>query len=154
MNAHDPDAVQSKAAIAGHPIHPMLIPFPIAALSGALVTDIVFWQSGDPFWTGMSFWLLAGGIATGAAAALFGLIDFFGLKVVRSHKAAWVHFLGNAAALALAIVNLLMRMEDPAEAVVPLGLVLSAVVALMLVITGWLGGELSYRHRIGVMERK
>jgi uncharacterized membrane protein len=147
------DAAPSSAAIAGHPIHPMLVPFPIAALVGALVVDVAFLQSGDAFWARAGFWLLAAGIATGALAAVFGLVDFLSVPRVRSLTAGWVHFLGNATALALAAWNLALRWDDPAAGATGLGVALSAAVVLILLVTGWLGGELSYRHRIGVMAR-
>src|SRR3954471_17500016 len=91
----------STAAVGGHPIHPMLIPFPIAFLCGALATDLAFWGTGDSFWARNSFWLLAAGLVTGVLAALFGLIDFLTIPRARSLAAAWVHFIGNDVVLIL-----------------------------------------------------
>jgi uncharacterized membrane protein len=145
------DATPSRAAIAGHPIHPMLVPFPIAFLVGALAVDIAFASTGDVFWAEAGFWLLAAGIVMGAAAALFGLVDFLSLARVRALNAAWMHFLGNGAAIVLAIWNLAQRWDDPAAGASGLGIALSAIVVAILLVTGWLGGELSYRYRIGVM---
>ncbi len=65
----------------------------------------------------------------------------------------WKHFLGNAAALALSLANWLLRLDDPAAAVLPWGVLLSLAVAGILAVTGWAGGELSYRYRIGVMRQ-
>lgn len=144
------EAVKSKAAIGGHPIHPMLIPFPVAFLPGALVTDLVYRSTGDAFWARASLWLLAAGVVTGALAAVFGLIDFLSIRRARSLRAGWVHFLGNVLAMALSIFNLLLRWGEPVPDVPSLGVTLSAVVTLILVVTGWLGGELSYKHAIGV----
>jgi uncharacterized membrane protein len=145
------EGVPSRAAIAGHPIHPMLVPFPVALLPAALVTDLVFVGTGDLFWARASLWLIVGGIATGALAAVFGLIDFSAVPRVREHKAGWIHAIGNVIAMALSVVNVLLRWDAPADAIMPLGLALSAVVGLILVVTGWYGGELSYRHGIGVV---
>lgn len=146
-------AVRSTAAIAGHPLHPMIVPFPIAFLVGALATDIVFLQStGDPFWARASEWLLGAGLVMGALAAVLGLIDFLTIERVRSLAAAWVHFLGNALVLALSLWNLLQRTNAATLTVTETGVVLSAVVVAILLVTGWLGGEMSYRHRIGVVE--
>ena len=143
--------VPSKAAIAGHPIHPMLIAFPIASLSLVLVCDIVFTLTRRAFWAEASRWLLLAGLVTGAAAAIFGLIDFLSIKRVRQLSIAWIHAGGNALAMVLALINLLIRSNSNTQDEVPtVGLVLSAVIGLILVVTGWLGGELSYRHRIGV----
>lgn len=144
------EGVTSTAAIGGHPIHPMLVPFPIALLCAALATDIVYIVADDPFWARASLWLIAGGIVTGLLAALFGLIDFATIRRARQ-KAGWIHALGNVTVVVVSLGNLLLRWDDPAGAVQPLGLALSAVVAFILLITGWYGGELAYRYKIGVI---
>lgn len=143
--------VNSKAALFGHPIHPMLVTFPIAFLIGALATDLAWSGTRDPFWAEMSKWLLLAGIVMGVLAALAGFTDYVSRAEVRSHIAAHFHFAGNAVALVLAIVNLVLRWNDPAAAVLPWGLVLSAVTTGLLGLTGWLGGELAYRFGIGQM---
>ena len=145
------EGVTSTAAIAGHPLHPAMIPFPIAFLTGALLADIAFWQTGGAFWARAAMWLVGAGLVMGALAAVLGLIDFLTIERVRRLTIGWVHFIGNAAALLLSLVNLWLRLGDPAAAVLPWGLVLSAVVGLILVVTGWYGGELAYRHKIGVV---
>lgn len=142
--------VPSLAAIAGHPLHPMVVPLPIGALVGVLASDIAFAATGDKFWARASETLLGAGIATGAIAAVLGATDFTGRERVREHGEAWAHAGGNAAALALSAVNLAIRRGDAAAGALPTGLVLSAITGGILAITGWLGGELSYRHRIGV----
>jgi uncharacterized membrane protein len=144
--------VRSKAHLMGHPIHPMFIPFPIAFLAGALVTDVVYLMREELLWAQFSYWLILAGIVTGAAAALFGLIDFVAIERARRHRAGWIHFIGNAFVLILALVNLLLRNPAGSEGVVPLGIILSAIIALLLAVTGWSGGELSFRHKIGVIE--
>jgi uncharacterized membrane protein len=148
-----PDAVKSTASIAGHPIHPMLVPLPIGFLVGALLSDLGYTSTTDPFWAEASRWLLLGGIVTGVLAALFGLIDFLTISYVRSRTAAWIHFLGNATAIVLSLINLLSRPSGPQANVPNGGLILSLVVVLIFLVTGWLGGELSYRYRIGVIPR-
>lgn len=144
------DAAPSTAAVSGHPIHPMLIPFPLAFLVTVLATDLAYWAAADPFWARASLWLVGAGVVMGAVAALFGAIDFVTVSQVRRHGTGWLHALGNIVALILSLVSWLMRLGDPAAAVLPWGLIVSAVVAAMLCVTGWAGGELSYRHRIGV----
>lgn len=147
-----PDAVKSTAAIAGHPIHPMLVPLPIGFLVGVVLSDIGYLSTSNPFWAEASRWLLLAGIVTGALASIFGLIDFMTLSYVRRRMAAWVHFAGNAVVIGLSLVNLLVRPEAE-QVVTPGNLALSIVVLVILGVTGWLGGELSYRYRIGVMPR-
>ena len=144
--------VPSLAAIAGHPIHPMLVPLPIGALSLALASDVAYAATGDRFFARASTLLLGAGIATGALAGAMGAIDFTGREQVREHSESWMHAGGNVAALALSAVNLAIRQPDAAKAVVPTGLALSALTGAMLLFTGWLGGELSYRHRVGVTQ--
>lgn len=148
---HEHGPAPSKAAIAGHPIHPMLIPYPVALLSLVPVTDIVFAVSESEFWSSVSYYLLWAGLVSAGLAALVGLIDFFGVARVRSHRAGWVHMLLNVVVIALAAANLLLRAGNTVEQVLPSGLILSLVAAVLLMVSSWYGGELSYRHKIGVI---
>lgn len=143
--------VPSTVAIAGHPIHPILVQFPISFLVGALLSDVVFWFVGDVFWARASFWLIVGGLAGGLAAALTGILDFTRIQRVRKRTAGWAHLFLNIAALLLSIVNLALRWNNPVSAVLPWGLVISVVVATLLGVSGWYGGELVYRHKISVI---
>lgn len=145
------DAIPSVARIYGHPVHPMLVPFPIAFLCALPVSDIVYLTSGDPFWLGASWWLCVAGLATALVAALAGNIDFWGRRQVRGYLAAWIHFLGNLAAALVTAVNLWLRWREPALVSGPWCLILSLLVLALLGVTGWYGGELAYRHRIGVI---
>src|SRR3954463_14393039 len=111
--------VASRAAIAGHPIHPLLVPFPIAFLVGALATDIAFTATADAFWARASLWLIGAGLAPGVLAAVAGLIDFLSIPRVRSLAAGWVHFIGNALAMLLGAWNLLLRLNGDAAAAIP-----------------------------------
>ena len=142
----------SRAAIMGHPIHPMLIPYPLAFLTTALATDLAFWATGGAFWAQASLWLIGAGVVTGVAAGAVGAVDYFGVPRARSVAMGHIHAFGNVAALLLSVVNWLLRLGDPAAAVLPWGVLLSVLVAAVLGVTGWAGGELSYRHRVGVTE--
>ena len=143
--------VPSTVSVHHHPIHPMLVPFPIAFLVGAFVTDLAFWNTGNPFWSSASLWLIGAGLVMGALAAVAGLVDFLTIQRAR-RPAGWVHFLGNASVLIIALINLILRVGDPEAAVLPTGLVLSLFTVALLLVTGWLGGELAYRYKIGVIE--
>ena len=147
---HD-TGVPSRAAIAGHPLHPLLVTFPIAFLVGAFVTDLIYWFVQDLFWARASFYLIGAGIFTGLIAGLTGMIDFLNITRVRQHNAGWVHMVGNIAALAISLVNLILRWGNHADAILPTGLILSLVVATLLGITGWYGAELIYRHKVAVI---
>lgn len=139
----------SRMKLAGHAIHPMLIPFPIAFFSGALATDIAFLWFSDPFWAEMSYWLLAGGVTMGGLAALVGIADFSLVADIRRHLSAWNHFLMAIMLMALGLVNLLQRSADAAAVIWPWGLLLSLLSLVMLGITGWLGGKMVFEHNLG-----
>jgi uncharacterized membrane protein len=143
----------SKAAIAGHPIHPMLIPFPLALLTLAPVTDIVYAVTEAVFWGWVSYYLLWAGIISAGLAAIVGLVDFIGVPRVRRLRAGWAHMLLNVVIVVLSIVNLVLRWNDTIDAILPAGLILSIVAASLLLVSGWFGGELSYRYKVGVADR-
>ena len=125
--------VRSTASIKGHPIHPMLVPFPIAFLVATLATDLVFSGTADAFWARASVWLVGAGVVMGALAAVFGLLDFLTIERARG-PTGWTHFLGNLLAVVLALVSLLIRIGNPSAAVLPWGLVISFVVVAILLI--------------------
>jgi len=143
--------ITSSVAIAGHPLHPVLVLFPVAFLVGAAGTDIGYWLTSDPFWARASVWLIGVGFAAGILAAITGFLDFFKVKRVRDRSAGWLHMGGNVAVMVLTLINLVLRQGNPAEPIVYTGLAISIVVATLLGITGWFGGELSFRHKIGVI---
>ena len=143
-------ATPSTVNIREHPVHPTMVVFPLAFLSGTAFSDIVFLMTGDAFWAEASFWLASAGLGTGLLAALVGIIDFSTMKEVRQHISAWSHFLAGTMSLALAGANVQWRWDDPAGAVWPVGLMLSVTLACMVVTTGWLGGTLTFKHGIGI----
>ena len=144
------DFPQSTARIAGHPIHPMLVPFPIAFLVGALLTDIAYLKTGWAMWAYASSWLIGAGIVSALLAALFGFIDFFGERRIRRLQVARYHMAANLLAVILSIANFIVHMRDGAMAVIPLGISLSAAVVLLLLFSGWMGGHMVYRHGLAV----
>jgi uncharacterized membrane protein len=144
---------QSTAQIAGHPIHPMLVPFPIVFLVSAFVCDLVYWRTRNPSWAVAAMWLLGAALVTAALAAIAGLIDFLGDVRIRQKRPAWFHLIGNVTAVVLALINFIIRYANGAEAgVFPWGIWLSLVVVLLLLFTGWMGGELVYRGKVGVAD--
>lgn len=147
-SAHD-EPTPSKVAILQHPLHPMVVVYPVAFLSTTLVTDVVFWLHGGPFWAEASFWLATAGFATGVVASLLGLAEFLLVREVRTRLAGWTHLITALMALSLAGANAQLRVDDPVAAVLPWGIILSAVMALMVGIAGWIGGTLTFGHGIG-----
>jgi uncharacterized membrane protein len=144
-----PSNPKSTASIAGHPIHPMLIPFPIAFFVTTLVCDLVFWRTGLPIWATAATWLVGAGVVMALVAAVFGLIDFLGEPRIRDLPPAWWHFIGNLIAVGVAAINWYYHATF---GVLPWGIVLSLVVALILLVTGWKGWEMVYRGRVGVSD--
>lgn len=143
--------VPSTVAIAGHPLHPLSVIFPIAFLAGALGTDVGYWLTSDPFWARASLWLVGAGLAGGLVAAIIGMSDFLQIERVRKRTAGWAHMIINITLLVLTAINLYLRLGNPVGAILPWGLVLSTIVGTLTSVSGWYGAELSYRHKIGVV---
>jgi uncharacterized membrane protein len=144
---------RSTARIGGHPIHPMLVPIPIVCFIGALVTDVVYCANGVVTWTWASNWLLGIGLGGAGLAAAAGLTDFLGDERLRGLSDAVKHMLANVAAVAVSAVNLALRLTngDP-HFVATTGVFLSGAVVLILIYSGWKGGELVYRYGVGVRD--
>ncbi|KII00228.1 hypothetical protein LP52_02625 [Streptomonospora alba] len=146
--SHEP--TPSRAAIKGHPIHPMLIALPIGLVIAALAADIGYLAEGSRAWALAGLWLVGGGLFSGLAAAVPGFVDFIGIQKIRKSAAALRHGAANGVVLVLLLVSFLLRVPDPEGAVLPTGLILSALSTAILGYSGWLGGELSYRRMFGV----
>ena len=142
---------RSTARIAKIPIHAILVPFPIVCFVGTLLTDLTYWWTADMMWADFSAWLVTVGVIMGWLAALAGLIDFLGDRLIREQAPAWPHAIGNLVALVLATLNMMVHTRDAWTSVVPWGLVLSALVVLILLFTGWKGWSMVHRHGVGVV---
>jgi uncharacterized membrane protein len=141
----------STAKIAGHPLHPMLIPFPVAFLVGAFLADLAFVGTGDEFWARGAMWMIGAAIVMALLAAVAGFTDFLSEPRIRNLSEAWQHMIGNLAAVVVALVNFGLRASNGAAAAVkPWGVALSLVVVCILLFTGWKGWEMVYRHRVAV----
>jgi uncharacterized membrane protein len=131
----------------------MLIPFPVAFLVGAFVTDLAFIGEGDAFWARVSMWLIGAAIVMALLAALAGFADFFSEPRIRALSDAWYHMIGNLTAVVVAVINFVLRYAHGAEAAIkPWGVLLSLVVVGILLFTGWKGWEMVYRHRVAVLD--
>ncbi len=139
--------------IAGHPIHPMLIVFPIGLWIFSLVCDLVFFfQPDHPLWRGMAFYTMAGGWIGALAAAVPGFIDYLGMSPGAAKRMATTHMTLNLAVVVLYAINLWLRWTGDGVGGWPL--VLSVLAVLLVAVSGWLGGHLVYVHGVGVEERK
>lgn len=146
--------VISKLAIAGHPIHPMLIHFPVAALLGLFATDLAFVMTDDFFWARAGFWLATVGVFGGWLSGLIGLLDLILVRAIRRLVTAWCHGLMAVMLLSLATLNWMLRLGDPAALIVPWGLYLTLLSGFMIGLTSFLGGQLVYDHAVGVAGEK
>jgi len=144
---------RSTASLRGHPIHAMLVPIPIVCFVATLFTDIVYWRTAAMLWADMSAWLLTVGLIVAVFAVAAGMIDFWSDHRIRELRAAWIHVLGNTLVIILSIFNALIHTRDAYTSVVPTGLVLSAIVVLILLVTSWNGWSMVYRHGVGVRVR-
>jgi uncharacterized membrane protein len=143
---------RSTASIAGHPLHPMLVPFPIAFFVGTLVADFLYLRGLDPFYFMMSEWMLCAGIVMALVAALAGFTDFLGDARIRALRIAWAHFLGNLGVVAIEAFNLYRRHGIGPDAIAGPGVMLSLAAVLLMLVTGWLGWEMVYRRRVGISD--
>lgn len=134
----------------GHPIHPMLIVFPLGLLATAVAFDIVGLVSGDPTWYLISYWMIAAGIVGGLLAAVFGVIDWVGIPSnTRAKSIGLLHGGGNVVVVLLFIVSWFLR-PTPISVPTTLAFFCSFVGVALALVTGWLGGELVNRLGVGV----
>jgi uncharacterized membrane protein len=144
--------MESRAKLFGHPIHQMLIVFPLGLLATALVFDAVQLITGEGFWSTLAYWMIAAGVVSGLLAAPFGLIDWLAIPSgTRAKRIGAVHGAGNVVVVALYGLSWLMRTGDPSSPAVP-ALALAFLGGGIAMVTGWLGGELVDRLAIGVDE--
>ncbi|MBE9210039.1 DUF2231 domain-containing protein [Nostoc sp. LEGE 06077] len=143
--------VPSTVAIAGHPLHPLSVIFPIAFLAAALGSDFGYWLTRDFFWARASLWLIGLGLVGGLIAAAIGMSDFLKIERVRKRTAGWAHMILNVSILVLTLFNFLLRWNSTEAHILPWGLLISLVVGTLTSVSGWFGAELSYRHKIGVV---
>lgn len=147
--------MKSNFAIGGHPLHPMLVGLPIGLFIWTFVADIVYAVVMEQTWYDIAFW---SGIAAGASAliaALPGFGDYLTLPLrVPTRSQATVHMLLNLTIVALyGVAAYVMAVNEPLEgAALTWTLVLHGVGVGLLVVSGWLGAGLVYKHRIGVIE--
>ncbi|NMH59387.1 DUF2231 domain-containing protein [Alteromonas ponticola] len=145
------EKIDSRSLIKGHPLHPALIHFPVALLLLLVVTDICYIFTYDPFWGKAGFYLSTTGLLFGVLGSIPGAIDVFSVKRIRRIVSAWAHGLLAIMSLSLATLNVMLRLgDDPAHQIMPWGLYVSLLTAVMINITGSLGAQLVYEYGIGV----
>jgi uncharacterized membrane protein len=142
--------MESRVKLLGHPVHPMLIVFPLGLLATAVAFDIVALAQNDQAWFRISFWMIAAGIVGGLLAAVFGLIDWMAIpRNTRAKRIGLYHGGSNVLVVLLFIVSWLMRQGNE-EIPTSGALALSFIAVLIALVGGWLGGELVDRLGVGV----
>ena len=139
----------SPASVLKHPIHPMLIPFPIALWIFSFVCDVIYalgW--GGTVWNDLAFYSMAGGVVGALIAAVPGYIDYRSLSDPKVKRIGWWHMVINLCIAVLFAINLWLRVGSQPGAALPM--VLSFIGIAMLGVSGWLGGELVYVHGVAV----
>ncbi len=144
--------MESKVKFAGHPVHPMLIVFPLGLLSTAVIFDIIYLVSGNSQWTLVAYYMIGAGIIGGLAAAVFGWLDWIAIpRGTRARRIGLYHGVGNVIVVAFFILSWVLRKDAPEMP--PTGAIVAALSGVVLaLVTSWLGGELVDRLGVGVDE--
>ena len=140
--------MRTPARIMDHPIHPMLIPFPIGLWVFSLAADVTYRVGGDPIWLTMAYWTMLAGTIGALAAAVPGLIDYLSLTEPRAVRIGTVHLTLNLIIVGLFVANLVLRTMGNAATGLPF--VLSIIAVGLLLVSGWFGWELIYRQGVAI----
>jgi len=144
--------MEARAKLLGHPVHQMLIVFPLGLLAMAIVFDLLAVGLSNGYWAEIAYWMIAAGVITGLLAAPFGFIDWLAIPAgTRAKRIGAVHGLGNVLVVLLFAGSWLMRGDAP-RSPGGLALLLSFAAGGLALFTGWLGGELVGRLSVGVDE--
>jgi uncharacterized membrane protein len=142
--------MESKARAFGHPIHPVLVVFPLGLFATSVVFDVIRLAGGGPDFSRAAFYMIAAGIVGGLAAGVFGVVDWLQIPGrTRAKRIGWIHGLGNVIVTVLFVLSWTIRFADPG-AFSPAALAVSIVAVALAAVTGWLGGELVDRLGVGV----
>ena len=132
-----------------NPLRAVFAPFRDACFTLALLTDIAYWQTSFLMWQNFSAWLLLAGLVFGGIALIGGALDLLLRRDLRGRGHAWLHALGTVIVLALAIINSLVHAGDGWTAIVPGGLILSAVTVVLIVLLALIERRSVYRYDVG-----
>jgi uncharacterized membrane protein len=143
--------MESKVKLFGHPVHPMLIVFPLGLLATAVIFDIIYLITGNRLLPTASYYMIAAGILGGLMAAIFGFIDWLALpNNSRAKNIGLWHGIGNVVIVLLFIGSWLLRRDNVDFVPDNPALLLSLAGTVLALVTGWIGGELVYRLGVGV----
>lgn len=143
------DITESRVAIAGHPLHAMLVAFPIALAFCTLGADAMYWLTADAFWPRAAIWAAGVSFLMGVLAGLAGTVELLAVPGIRIRAASWTHFVLAVMLLSILGANWGLRWGAPEDSVLPWGLLVSVLAAGMTVVTGWHGGKLVFDYGVG-----
>lgn len=129
---------RSTVWIGRPPFYRSLAAFAASCFIGTLATDLAYWRTANVMWVDFSDWLVTVGVIVGYLTIVLALIETFAIRSPLRPRASWPYVIGNLAALILASLNMLVHTRDAWTSVVPWGLVLSAAVVIVLILTGWM----------------
>ena len=139
-----------KINLLGHPVHPILIVFPLGILPTAVTCDIIFWVTHNPILARMAYWLIAAGVLSGLFAAIFGFADWLGLDSgTRAKRIGLWHAAVMDFVVILFAASWWLRRGNP-DAPTTVAISLGIVAVCFALVGGWLGGEMVYRMSVGV----
>jgi uncharacterized membrane protein len=145
--------METRATVASHPIHPMLVPFPIALWIFSLASDCIYlFGFGGPVWKDVALYTMVGGIIGGLMAAIPGYIDYRSLTDPVTIRVARMHMVINVALVFFFTINAGLRVVNGPQALLPV--ILSFVGVAALGVSGWLGGELVYVQGVAVQPQR
>lgn len=130
--------------VRAHPVHGILSAYPLAFFTAAFVADIAYANSAQMQWANFAVWLITGGLLMGVLAAIAGIVDALLYKGIR--RRSWPHSAGVLLMMILALFNVFIHSRDGWTSVVPTGLILSAIVSVLALVTSWMGYLLEARR--------
>lgn len=147
------DKTASRIAVLGHPIHAMSVAFPVALTFCAFGADALYWWTADVFWARAAMWATGTGFLFGMLAGFSGTAELLMVTGIRARAPAWTHFIIAVTLLALLGANWGHRLYGYEAAVLPYGILMSALCVVVVAITGWHGGKLVFDYRLGTSNK-
>jgi uncharacterized membrane protein len=144
--------MESRAKLLGHPIHQMLIVFPLGLLATAVIVDLIYFAGDALIFAEVAYYLVIAGLIGGAVAAPFGFIDWLAIpRYTRAKRIGALHGSGNVVVMLLFLASALLRSNLP-SAPPAAAYICSFAGAAVALVTAWLGGELVNRLGVGVSD--
>lgn len=143
------DVRRTPTGWAPHPIHTLLAAFPLAFFTAAFLTDLTYVNTAEMMWANFSIWLITGGLIMGGLAAIAGIVDFVRNRGARRAPRPWFHSLLNILVLGLGLLNAFIHSRDAWTSVMPVGIILSAIVAVLVIASSWTGTKAAQTYPAG-----